>query len=72
MSGKGPERKMEVIEKLREMGEEEAAKRLDEWRNDRDENRGWDSWFVTEFPDLAEEAGVDLVPIQDRPERKNK
>ncbi len=70
MANKGPEKKMEVIGKLREIGKEDVAEELDNWRNDRDENRGWDSWFATEYPDLADKVGVDITPIQERPERR--
>jgi hypothetical protein len=44
----------EAIDKLKDLGEDDAAKALDEYESVDGDNKGWDGWFRKQFPHLAD------------------
>jgi hypothetical protein len=45
----------EAIDKLKDLGEDDAAKALDEYESRDGDNKGWDGWFRKQFPHLADD-----------------
>lgn len=46
-------KKIDTINRLRADGNHDVAKTVDSWRNSFGNNSGWDSWFASQYPQLA-------------------
>jgi hypothetical protein len=67
--GKNMPTKRDVIEQLEIQGNRELAEVLRNWKSDVKTNQGWDSWFKSEHPDVAQSLGM----VQNaKPRKENK
>ncbi len=51
-------KKTETIKRLESDGHTGIALEVKEWKSTADNNWGWDRWFATEYPSLAEKYDV--------------